>query len=214
MLTSLIPRPFVHSLAARERAELCDLALSLGGAEPTLCGGWSVKDLVVHLLVRERRPWSQLVQVVPPLASASARASSELGERDLDSLVTQLRAVPLPLAVVDPALNGMEMFVHHEDVRRAQPTWTARTLSEGDERHLWLAVSTVGRLQARRAGVPLVVVAGQRRAVLRRGDAPVTVTGPVSEILLFLCGRSATTGLSFDGSAERIAQLQATQLSV
>ena len=214
MLTSLIPRPFAHSLAARERDELCDLALSVGGTEPTLCGGWSVKDLVVHLLVRERKPWAQLGEVVPPLAGAAARAATDLGERDLASLVTQLRSVPLPLAVVDPVMNGMEMFVHHEDVRRAQPAWTVRPLSEGAERHLWLAVSTVGRLQGRRAGVPLVVEAGPRRAVLRRGDSPVTVTGPVSEVLLFLCGRSATTGLAFDGPAERISELQAAQLNV
>lgn len=214
MLTSLIPRPFAHSLAARERDRLCDLALSVGGTEPTLCGGWTVKDLVVHLLVRERRPWAQLGEVVPPLAGATERAAAELGERDLASLVTQLRSVPLPLAVVDPVMNGMEMFVHHEDVRRAQPAWTARALSEGDERHLWLAVATVGRLQARRAGVPLVVEAGSRRAVLRRGESPVIVTGPVSEVLLFLSGRSATTGLTFDGPAERISQLQETQLNV
>jgi hypothetical protein len=44
------------SLARRERADLCDLALVLGEDAPTLCGGWDAKDLVTHLLVRERRP--------------------------------------------------------------------------------------------------------------------------------------------------------------
>ena len=43
-------------LARRERAALCDLALVLGEDAPTLCGAWTAKDLVAHLLVRERSP--------------------------------------------------------------------------------------------------------------------------------------------------------------
>jgi uncharacterized protein (TIGR03085 family) len=202
VLTSLVPRPFAHSLAARERDALCDLVSSLGAGEPTRCDGWTVKDLVIHLLVRERRPWRP------------GRAAGELAERDLDSLVTQLRSVPLPLAVVDPLLNGMEMFIHHEDVRRAQSSWTVRPLSDADERSLWRTLTTVGRLQARRTGVPLVVASGERRAVLRRGGSPVVVSGPVSEIVLFLCGRPATEGLSYDGPEDRVAQVRAAELAI
>jgi uncharacterized protein (TIGR03085 family) len=176
-----------------------------------MCGGWTVKDLVVHLLVRERKPWAGLGRVVAALAGSTERASSELAERDLASLVTQLRSVPLALAVVDPLVNGMEMFVHHEDVRRAQPGWTARALSGGDERQLWLAVTTLGRLQARRGGVPLVIVSGARRAVLRAGESPVVVSGPVPEVLLFLSGRSSVAQVTFDGTEERIAQLRRTR---
>ena len=214
MLASLLPRPFAHSLAARERDELCDLALSLGATAPTMCGGWTVKDLVVHLLVRERRPWTALRDVVPSLAGSTDRAAAELAERDLASLVTQLRSVPLPLAVVDPLVNGMEMFVHHEDVRRAQPGWGARALSGGDERQLWLAVATLGRLQARRVGVPLVVTSGARRAALRGGEPPVVVSGPVAEVLLFLSGRSEVAAVSIEGPEEHVARLRRTPLPI
>jgi uncharacterized protein (TIGR03085 family) len=214
VLTSLLPRPFARSLASRERDALCDLALSLGAAAPTMCEGWTVKDLVVHLLVRERKPWAALGDVVPPLAGTTDRASADLAARDLATLVTQLRSVPLPLAVVDPVVNGMEMFLHHEDVRRAQPGWTARTLSGGDERHLWLAAATIGRLQARRAGVPLVIASGSRRAVLRGGDSPVVVSGPVPEVLLFLCGRSSVAAVSFDGPGDRVARVRGTHLPI
>jgi uncharacterized protein (TIGR03085 family) len=202
VITSLVPRPFARSLAARERDALCDLVGTLGAEAPTRCDGWTVKDLVIHLLVRERRPW------------ASTRAAAELAERDLDSLVTQLRSVPLPLAVVDPLLNGMEMFVHHEDVRRAQPSWRVRPLSVADERSLWRTLTTVGRLQARRVGVPLVVASGERHAVLRRGESPVVVSGPVSEIVLFLCGRAAVDGLAYDGPEDRVAQVRAAELAI
>ncbi|MDH2416665.1 TIGR03085 family metal-binding protein [Nocardioides sp. CER19] len=214
MLTSLVPRPFARSLAARERDALCDLALTLDATAPTLCGGWSVKDLVIHLLVRERKPAASIGTFVPALAARTSRASAALASRDLASLVTQLRTVPLPLAVVDPLLNGMEMFVHHEDVRRAQPGWTARVLSGGDERHLWLAAATVGRMQARRAGVPLAIRSGARHSVLRRGDDPVVVSGPVPEVLLFLAGRSSVAEVSFDGPAEGVARVRGTALPI
>lgn len=214
MLTSLVPRPFTRSLAARERDALCDLVLSVGGSGPTMCAGWSVKDLVVHLLVRERKPWSALAPVVPALERTTARTSALLAARDLASLVTQLRAVPLPLAVVDPLLNGLEMFVHHEDVRRAQPSWAPRPLADDDQRQLWRAASLLGRLQGRRAGVPLVIESGSRRAVLRRGPDPVVVSGPVSEVVLFLAGRSAVTDLSFDGPDKAVASVRSTAFSL
>ena len=44
------------SLARRERHALCDLALTLGPDAPTLCGDWTVAELVAHLLVRETQP--------------------------------------------------------------------------------------------------------------------------------------------------------------
>jgi uncharacterized protein (TIGR03085 family) len=214
VLTSLVPRPFAHSLAARERDALCDLALSVGAAGPTMCAGWSVKDLVVHLLVRERKPWAALGPFVPALERATARTSALLAARDLASLLTQLRSVPLPLSLVDPLLNGMEMFVHHEDVRRAQPSWAPRSLSDSDERQLWRAASLVGRLQARSTGVPLVIESGGHRAVLHRGSDPVVVSGPVSEVLLFLTGRSAVTTLSFDGPEDLTARVRSAAFSV
>jgi hypothetical protein len=70
----------------------------------------------------------------------------------------------------------------------------------------------MGRLLARPAGVPLAVESGGRRAVLRGGSAPVVLAGPVSELLLFLSGRQAVMGLSFDGPAEKIVQLKTAQL--
>jgi uncharacterized protein (TIGR03085 family) len=214
VLTSLVPRPFTGSLAARERAELASLALSVGASAPTMCAGWTVKDLVVHLLVRERRPLAAVGNLVPALSSVSARAASSLASRDLASLVAQLRSVPLALSVVDPVINGMEMFVHHEDVRRAQSSWTVRSLSGGDERQLWLAATMVGRMQARRAGVPLVIESGSRRSVLRNGPSPVLISGPVSEVLLFLCGRSSVASVSFDGPADAIERVRLAYLTI
>lgn len=210
----LLSRPFSSSLAAREREALCSLALSLGASQPTLCTGWTVKDLVVHLLVRERRPWAAAGTVIPGLSTLPARVSASLESRDLASLVAQLASVPLALSVIDPVFNGMEMFIHHEDMRRAQPTWAVRPMSAGDERMLWLAARLLGRMQGRRLGVPLLVQAGTRRAVLAGGAAPVVVSGPVSEIVMWLAGRSAVQGLSYDGPAERVEKVKSTSLAI
>lgn len=211
---ALLPSPFAHSLARRERDALCDLALTLGATAPTLCEGWTVKDLVLHLLVRERWPWLALGDVVPPLSAKARQTRDELASRDIASLVTQLRSVPLPLALIDPALNTVELFVHHEDLRRGSDRWEPRDLAPADEAQLWRSLALLGRLLVRRAGVPVVVTSGDRRAVLRGGADPVVLSGPVSELLLFLFGRTEVRDLSFDGPAERVVQLKTTQLSV
>jgi len=53
------------SLTANERAELCDLFQQVGPDAPTLCEGWNTRDLLAHMLVRERRPDAAIAIVVP-----------------------------------------------------------------------------------------------------------------------------------------------------
>ena len=43
-------------VARQERQELCDLLLEVGPEAPTLCAGWTTRDLAAHLVVRESRP--------------------------------------------------------------------------------------------------------------------------------------------------------------
>lgn len=202
------------SLATREREALCDLALSLGADAPTLCSGWSVRHLVAHLLVREREPWRAAGIVLPQRASGTEERIAALAQEPLGDLVARLRSVPLPLRLVDPLLSSLEFFVHHEDLRRAQPEWDVRALSAADEALVWRMTSLAGRALVRRAGVPVVISSGARTAVLRRGEAPVRVVGPVSELALFLFGRSQVVGLAFDGPAASVDRLQRANLGV
>ena len=46
----------VTSIADTERAALCDLLDQLGPDAPTLCTGWTTRDLATHLYVRDRNP--------------------------------------------------------------------------------------------------------------------------------------------------------------
>lgn len=202
------------SFARSERLALADLALNVGPNAPTLCDGWTVRDLVVHLLVRERRPLAAPGILVPPLSGLVDRASAKLSRRPFEELVTLLRTPPLlmRLGPVERLVNTVEFFVHHEDARRGQEDWSPRSLPGGEEEQLWRSVSTMGRALVRPAGVPVTVVSGSRRATLRGGPDPVVVSGPVGEVTMFLFGRQAVEGLSFDGPAEKVAALRGAKL--
>lgn len=203
------------SFARRERLALCDAALALGPDAPTLCDGWTVRDLVVHLLVRERRPWAMPGLFVKRLEPLVSRAAAGYAGKPLPELVARLRdpgLIPAAVPAVEKAMNTVEFFVHHEDVRRAQPDWEPRTLSSAEERELWRALRLLGRGLVRSAGVPVVVSDGTTTVTLRGGSEPVSVTGPVGELCLFLFGRSAHGELSFDGPPERVATLKAAGL--
>ena len=213
-LVSVIVAATSGSFVRREREALCDLALAVGPDAATLCSEWTVRDLVVHLLIRERKPWVAGGILVPALSGLTDRASARLAARPFAALVGDLRIPSLPLRApgVDALVNTLELFVHHEDVRRAQPSWVARELSDADETTLWRPLSMMGRGLVRPAGVPVTIVSGSRRATLRGGDDPVVVSGPVGELALFLFGRTQVTGLAFDGPEEKVAKLRSAQL--
>lgn len=200
------------SLAARERASLCDLALAVGPEAPTLCEPWTVRDLVTHLLVRERQPLLAGGILVPQLRSVTARAMRSLAAQPYDELVGRLREAPAHVRAVEPIVNTLEFFVHHEDIRRAASDWEPRALTVSDEAALWRFLSVTGRGLVRPAGVPVTLRAGARSAVLRRGQAPVVVNGSVSELTLFLFGRARTRDLDFDGPPEKISTLRNARL--
>lgn len=206
-------------MARRERHDLCDLALALGEDAPTLCGDWDAKDLVAHLLVREHRPLGAAGITVPLLAGLTDREMARMVRKDFAVLVERLREpglTPYALPGVERLLNTVEYFVHHEDLRRAQPGWAPRELDPADESRLWSAARVAGRGLVRPAGVPVRIRRSDTgaTATLRRGDDPVVITGRPSEIVLFLFGRDRTHGLELDGPADRVARLRKADLGI
>ncbi|ABL82537.1 MULTISPECIES: TIGR03085 family metal-binding protein [unclassified Nocardioides] len=204
-------------LALRERTELCDLALALGPDAPTLCEGWDARDLVSHLLIRERRPVSALGNIVPPLAGLTDRAMAQGRERSFGVQVETLRRPSPPLRLVpllDGLMNTFELVVHHEDLRRAQPGWEPRTLPAADLDLLWSQLRRGGAFFGRRLPVPAVVRRSDTgaTATVRKGPDPVVIAGPVVEVVLFLFGRDQVRDLDFEGSAERVAALRSADL--
>jgi hypothetical protein len=53
----------------------------------------------------------------------------------------------------------MEFYVHHEDVRRAQPDWQPRELPQGMRSALWRRLPALARLTLRRFPASVLVQA-------------------------------------------------------
>ena len=206
------------TVARAERHQLCDLALEVGADAPTLCGDWDVKELVAHLLVRERSLLGAPGIIVQPLSGLTEREMARTARSNLRTLVGRLRKGHslLGLPVIDPLVNTLEYFVHHEDIRRAQLGWEPRALDENTSAALWRAISMTGRGLVRPAGVPVTIrdTDTGKTAVLRRGSDPVTVSGRVGEIVMFLHGRRHTVGLELTGPAASIQRLQDANLGI
>jgi uncharacterized protein (TIGR03085 family) len=210
----------VPSLAQSERLRLCDTALVVGPDAPTLSGEWNVRDLLAHLVVRDSDPVGGPGIVLPPLAFLTERRMRSIARADFAHLVERVRRpavwAPARLPQLDKALNTLEFFVHHEDIRRAQPGWAPRELTMGEQKQLWKAIGYAGRGLVRRSGVPAAIRWEETgvETTLRRGEAPVMVTGDPGEITLFLFGRDPVSGLAFDGPPPHVTKLRHAGLGI
>ena len=206
-------------LARRERHALCDLALRLGEDAPTLCGDWTAKELVVHLLVRERHPVGGAGILVPALSGLADRAMERVGRRSFSELVDQLRTPGLSVFALPPVEvigNTLEYVVHHEDLRRAQPGWEPRELPESDEETIWRRLGPMSHALARKVDVPLRLARSDADAsrTVRPGADPATVVGRPTELALFLFGRAQVRDLDLVGPPETVASLRAADLGL
>src|SRR6478735_6079366 len=169
-----------ESLARRERAALCDLAVEVGADAPTLCEGWTASDLVAHLLVRERNPVASLGNIVESMAPRNRSAMAKRQTQGYDAMVATLRTPPAPLRVlpfVDRMMNGVEYLVHHEDLRRGVEGWRPRTLDPADVDALWSQLSRGAAFFGRKLPGPTVLRRADTGAttVARKGEDPVTI---------------------------------------
>ena len=197
------------TLSRSERLALCDLLLETGPEAPTLCAGWTTRDLAAHLVVREGRPDAALGIVLTPLAGWTAKVQGDAATRDYAELVARVRkGAPrwnmMSIDSVDASANLIEYFVHHEDVRRAVPSWEPRVLPEPAVSELWSRVAKAGRFFARRSPVGVVLAptdgpAAGTEVSIKGGERAVTLRGPVGEIVLALYGR-ITSGLELEGT--------------
>jgi uncharacterized protein (TIGR03085 family) len=210
----------VTSLASHERAALADALEAVGADAPTLCAGWTARDLAAHLVAREHRPDSALGLVVAPLAGWTERVRRRTARRPYADLVAAVRTgpprtSPFALPKVDAALNLTEHFVHCEDVRRAQEGWRPRTLVPGLERALWRVLSVRGRMFFRSStvGVRLATPDGRRLDAVP-GTTVVTLTGAPAELLLYAFGRGAHADVAVEGPDAAVARFRDLALSV
>ncbi|MFG2952636.1 TIGR03085 family metal-binding protein [Streptomyces sp. NPDC048291] len=204
----------MSTFAKRERLLLADLLETAGPEAPTLCEGWVTRDLAAHVVVRERRPDAAGGTVIKQLAPRLEKVTAEFAAKPYEELIQLIRTgpprfSPFQLKQVDEAANTVEFYVHTEDVRRAQPDWSARELDPVFQEALWARLERTARLLGR--GLPTGLVLRRpdgQTAVAHRGAPVVTVTGEPSELLMFAFGRQSTAKVEVTGDENAIAKLQ------
>jgi uncharacterized protein (TIGR03085 family) len=205
--------------ARAERAGVCEVLATLGPDQPTLCTGWTTRDLAAHLVVRERRPLAALGIVLPPLAGYTERVRRAVAARPFPELVEALRRPPawspLRFPPLDHAVNSLELFIHHEDIRRAQPGWAPRPLPGPLGRALWSRVRAYTRLRLRRFPATVVVEAPGHGLVRagRPGDQ-VRVVGDPGELVMFLTGRQRAARVELTGPSTSTSRLSSAPLGL
>jgi uncharacterized protein (TIGR03085 family) len=160
----------------------------------------SERQLLADLFLTERvrgavaaRPYAELVEQVrrPPWWSPS-------GNRLTDELA-----------------NLMEFFIHHEDVRRAQPDWRPRELAADVQAGLWRRLRPMIRWALRRfPGTVLVQAPGHGELTAGRSGESLRLVGSPSELALFFSGRQRAARVQLDGSAALAERLRTAKLGV
>jgi len=192
-------------LDARERRQLCALLSELGPDAPTLCEGWTTSDLAAHLVIREH------------LHHWTARRMADEKARGWTAQVSRLRGGP-PWPWRIPGLrelgNGIEYFIHHEDVRRANGLGP-RPRADDLEALCWRMSGYMGRRLARRIrpfALELVRPDGRRRRFGGRTVAAARLRGPASELALFLSGRRSSAQVRVDGDEAAVSAVARSDL--
>jgi uncharacterized protein (TIGR03085 family) len=209
----------VTRYAKSERAALADTMEAVGPDAPTLCTGWTARDLAAHLLLRERHPIAAAGIVVGPLAGFAERRQKAIANRDFADLLKELRNPPVwsPTSnpLTDEAFNVLEMFIHHEDVRRAKPGWRPRAIDPGLSEAIWSVVRRTGRLALRRFPAAVVIEAPEHERVSAGTGGPeVTITGKPEELAIFLSGRQQAAEVALSGPDELVERLRSAKLGV
>ena len=206
------------SVTSDERRALADLFDAVGPDAPTLCGTWTTRDLVAHLLVRERRPDAAAGILIPALAKRTEQVMADVASRPFAELVDTFRGgaplwSPLGWPVVGDQANLFEFFVHHEDVRRAQPDWEPRPEDRARDDALWKSLRLGERMLLRKSPVGVVLQSvGRDDIAAHKGDPTVTLVGLPGEIVLVAFGRStAVARIVVEGTPTAVEAFQTAE---
>ena len=186
----------------------------LGPDAPTLCEGWTTRDLAAHLWVRENRLDAAAGLFLSPLASHLDEVTAQVLERDFDDLVDgwgRGAGKINPFRYLDPLINGAEHFVHHEDIRRANGRTEERDFSQAVLKQLHTQLKRMAPGMLAKSAMPVVLepvgfqplVTADKNGVAKKGDAVVRVRGSVPELLLWAFGRDAAH-VEIEGDASAV----------
>lgn len=203
-----------------ERTRLCDLFEALGPDAPTVLEPWTTRDLAAHLFLRENDPLAGPGLVLSGAwARFAERHRQSAAGRDYIQLVAAVRSGPrgvFRLGWLRRVPNLNELFVHHEDVRRANGG-SRRDLEPAMDDALWSNVTSGASYLARRLrgpGLELRNASTGQTVTARRGDPIVRVTGEPGELLLYLFGRREVAEVEVDGPTAALGLLNAVKIGL
>ena len=198
-------------IATTERQAFSDALLQVGADAPTLCAGWTAYDLASHCWVRERSVKALLGIGLARFAPLAEQEMADVRERlGFVELASRLRDTPrTPVTLVpggDDLVNGLEYFIHTEDVRRANGL-PARPVDPAFEDVVWKRLRLLGR--AFFAKVPVGVRLERSDAPapavrVKAGASTVTGVGRPTELLLFAFGRKDAADVRLIGEPESV----------
>ena len=206
---------------AAERAQLCDLLHELGPDAPTLLAPWTTRDIAAHLVLREHDHLAGPGLVLPGGWSRFAqRRQAALAGQDFTGLTATFRSGPPPgffrIGWVRRLANLNELFVHHEDVRRANGRGPRANEPAMDEA-LWVNVRRGRWLLARRlrgAGLELQWAGTTKTVRARRGEPAARIAGPPGELLLYLFGRQQAAQVEVSGPDAAVEAVRRTRFGM
>lgn len=186
----------LSGLAAAERRDLADYLDTLTASQwqqPSLCPGWTVRDVAAHIASYDLLGWPELAALFVrsgfSLARANATGVEQSRSLSTAELVSRLRECAVPRGITSGfgcAIALTDGVIHHQDIRRAlgQP----RTVPED---RLVAALDFSPRARA----LPSPKNVRGLRAVASdldwaHGSGP-EVRGPGEALLLALAGRPA-----------------------
>jgi len=195
------------------RREFADVCAEVGPDAPTLCDGWTTRDLVIHMVLIEGR-WDSWFGVMLGKRSRIVRDYYDrLVDRErsrewtalVDRIRTGPRFTPLRSQRVRDRMMPREYLIHTEDVRRAngidvavsaEAQDVAWTRLPGLAKRFLLTAAPYGLHLRRPDGSTMVIASGTPIA---------TLEGEPLELLLHVFGRTAGTRVELTGDPDAIA---------
>ncbi|RWZ84142.1 TIGR03085 family protein [Glutamicibacter sp. HZAU] len=199
----------VMHLVQASRLALAETLLAAGPTADTLCDGWQTRHLAAHLVLRE----SSLLSAGTFFKPLSKKLEAKLNQmvvvaqtpEGYAKLVRSFRSGPpafSPFAIdkVNQSANLSEFFIHTEDVRRARGQWAPRVLDKEYTELLWQSLTRMSRLLFRHAPIGIILTRpdGQRH-VAKKAPNAVSITGPVTELMMYSFGRIDQSLVLFEG---------------
>lgn len=209
-----------------ERARLIDTLRTAGPDAPTLCEGWTTRDLLIHLINREIQPHQKLMAKVPldAVSSGAKQAVDHVESAPYEELLETFRDgrqkySPLQVGAIDKFTNVIEYTLHHEDVRRAPGSeLPTRALTAEEQSEVFAAFKVMAQALLATSPVQVILRSPEHGEItvqatrLRTGS--VTVVGEPIELALWAYGREDQAAVTLEGDARFVEKLKAAKRGI